>query len=104
MSNQEKSYDITIERNEHIIVRLDGHKFSTFTRDFKKPFDDIIGDAMKNVTMDLVSRFNAFTGYTQSDEITLFIPSLMKDGETYRKHAYNGRIQKLNSLSQALQP
>ena len=95
MSNQEKSYDIKIESKDHIIVRLDGHKFSTFTRDFKKPFDDVIGDAMKNVTVDLMSRFNAYTGYTQSDEITLFIPSRRGD---CKQHYYNGRVQKLNSL------
>lgn len=92
MSLQEKKYDTKIEPNEHIIVRLDGHKFSTFTKDFYKPFDNIIGNAMKQVTIDLVLKFNASTGYTQSDEITLFIPF------TERKHIYNGRIQKLNSL------
>ena len=92
MSLQEKKYDTKIEPNEHIIVRLDGHKFSTFTKDFYKPFDNIIGNAMKQVTIDLVLKFNASTGYTQSDEITLFIPF------TEREHIFNGRIQKLNSL------
>jgi tRNA(His) 5'-end guanylyltransferase len=68
---------------------------------------------MEKTTFDLVNEFNAYTGYTQSDEITLFIPSLqdktidncvkkshkldvrVKSGWT---HIYSGRVQKIVSL------
>lgn len=75
----------------YIIVRLDGHKFSKFTKKFKKPFDDIIVYAMKKTTIDLMKQFKAITGYTQSDEITLFF-----DKDNFID--FDGRIEKMISL------
>lgn len=67
---------------------------------------------MIETTKDLVERFSAYTGYTQSDEITLFIPSLKdvtvdnrkkkgKNGHKLHKrirddwtHGFSGRVQK----------
>jgi len=59
---------------------------------------------MEFTTKDLLDEFNAYTAYTQSDEITLVIPSLMTS-ENHKgtnkpqwKHAYSGRVQKMSSL------
>lgn len=95
----ESQYDYRIPDDHHLIVRIDGHKFSKFTKQFKKekPFCDIIADSMIEVTKKLMERFGAYTVYTQSDEITLVFPSLsgLSDGWT---HIYSGRIQKISSL------
>jgi tRNA(His) 5'-end guanylyltransferase len=58
------------------MIRLDGHKFSTFASPFRKPFDELLHRVMVATTADLVTRYHATTGYTQSDEITLVFPAL----------------------------
>lgn len=74
IKSYEKSYESKIEYDKHIVVRIDGHKFSKFTKGFIKPFDKILSNAMEKTTIDLVEKFGAVTGYTQSDEISLVIP------------------------------
>ena len=78
LGDRQKFYEKTTERvidpSQYIIVRIDGHKFSKFTKGFNKPFDEVLSTAMIETTKELVKRFNAVTGYTQSDEITLLIP------------------------------
>ena len=100
LKGYEADYEISIEPEKHLVVRIDGHKFSKYTRGFLKPFDEILSKAMELTTKDLLEEFNAYTGYTQSDEITLVIPSLMTvekhrgENRPLWKHSYNGRIQK----------
>lgn len=73
IKSYEKSYESRIEYDKHIIVRIDGHKFSKFTKGFLKPFDHMLSNAMEKTTVDLVEKFGAVTGYTQSDEISLVL-------------------------------
>ena len=47
MKNLEKEYDLEVGPNSHIICRIDGHKFSSYTRGFKKPFDEILSKAFE---------------------------------------------------------
>lgn len=56
-----------------IFIRLDGRSFHSFTKKLNKPFDTNLVDTMRKTTMALVNEWNAFLGYTQSDEITLVI-------------------------------
>ena len=76
------------------IARVDGHKFSTFTRGLRRPFDPRLHRAMCLTTANLVDHFGATTGYTQSDEITLVFPAAV-DPQTPRNA---GRVVKLASL------
>jgi tRNA(His) guanylyltransferase len=86
------------------IVRLDGSCFSKFTRDLRKPFDDLFQISMISTMNDLVEHFSARTGYTHSDEITLIFSNVcskeeyMEDNDKFT-HMYNGRIQKITSLT-----
>ena len=113
MKMYEAEYETNIESGKHIICRIDGHHFSSFTRGFNKPFDSIISKAMELTAMDLLTEFNATTSYVQSDEITLVIPSYEDNTVDNRKstkhklhklvrenwnHAYSGRVQKMASL------
>jgi len=56
-----------------IIIRLDGRTFSAYTKNFNRPFDDDMSNAMMETTQFLVKETNAVMGYTQSDEITLIL-------------------------------
>lgn len=100
LKEYEKRSETNISPDEHLIIRIDGHKFSKFTRGLKKPFDDIFREAMVRTTEELHERFNAHSSYTQSDEITLFIPTTEdKMQEQNRPHQFNGRTQKIASLA-----
>ena len=107
---------ILIKPCESFIIRLDGRSFSKFTKKFHKPFDIIFVKAMGLTTLDLIKQFEAQTGYTHSDEITLIFNSkcsedeyfeycekqsknlLTKDDKSLPIHMFNGRIQKILSL------
>lgn len=106
---------ITIKPHESFIVRLDGRSFSKFTKKFFKPFDIIFIKAMGLTTLDLIAKFDAQTGYTHSDEITLIFNSKSSESEyneylekqlnnlsiksdMITTHMFNGRIQKILSL------
>lgn len=63
-----------LTRRTPVILRLDGKAFHTFTRGYKKPFDDKIINAMRNATKYLVDNIQgARIGFTQSDEISILI-------------------------------
>ena len=100
LKEYEKRSETNISADEHLIIRIDGHKFSKFTKGLKKPFDDIFREVMVKTTEDLHERFNACSSYTQSDEITLFISTTedKMQGQN-RPHQFNGRTQKIASLA-----
>lgn len=54
-----------------VCVRLDGRKFSNFTRGLKRPFDEGMSQAMIKTAEYLLTETKAKIAYTQSDEITL---------------------------------
>jgi len=64
------------------IVRLDGHKFSRFTRFFTRPYDTRIHIAMVETAKSLLKDFNPVAVFTCSDEITLVFPAeVPQEGE-----------------------
>ena len=76
-----------------IIVRLDGKKFSSWTKGLRKPYDVRLSEIMKQVTIKLVEFSCAKIGYTQSDEITLVLLKPSERGQVL----HGGRYQKLAS-------
>ena len=55
-----------------VICRVDGKAFHSFTKGFKRPFDDILIKTMQETTKYLCENIQGCVlGYTQSDEITL---------------------------------
>ena len=76
MKNYEREFEHNILPYEAFIIRLDGRSFSKFTKKLFKPFDVNFVRAMSYTMKDLVVKFEAQTGYTHSDEITLiFAPT-----------------------------
>jgi len=107
LKGYESKCEIEIPSKSHICVRIDGHHFSSYTKGFMKPFDYILSEAFRLTSMDLLKEFNAVSVYTQSDEISLIIPSLLNtekhkgSNKPLWKHAYTGRVQKMASLISA---
>lgn len=57
-----------------VIIRVDGKAFHTFTRGFRRPFDEILVQTMQDTMKYLCENIQGCVlGYTQSDEITLVL-------------------------------
>jgi len=96
----EKEYEIEIPKSKHIVIRMDGKRFSKFTKKyFKKPFDIQLSNAMVESMKFVFKNFNASFGYTQSNEITLIIP---KNENDFYTHIFSGRVQKIASISASM--
>ena len=63
-----------LTRRVPVIIRIDGRAFHTFTRGFKRPFDEILVKSMQETMKYLCENIQGCVlGYTQSDEITLVL-------------------------------
>lgn len=74
-----------------VIARLDGKRFSKFTKGLKRPYDERLSNLMIETTKYLVKETNANCGYTQSDEITLVWYTDKIDSSIY----FDGRLFKM---------
>ena len=95
--NRAKTY---LVRRMPVIIRLDGKAFHTFTRGFKRPYDEIFHNTM-NATMKYLCENiqGCKIGYTQSDEITL----LLTDYDTLTTAAwFNYNVQKMCSVAASM--
>ena len=62
-----------------VAIRIDGKAFHTFTRNFQKPFDEVLIKSMQETMKYLCENIQGCVlGYTQSDEITLILVDYKK--------------------------
>lgn len=98
--NYENRAKTQLLRRTPVIIRLDGKAFHTFTRGFKKPFDNILTEVMQQTMLTLCKEIQGCVlGYTQSDEITLVLTDYKKL-ETAAWFDYD--IQKVCSVSASI--
>lgn len=98
--NYENRAKAKLLRRTPVIIRLDGKAFHTFTRDFEKPFDNILTEAMQQTMLTLCKEIQGCVlGYTQSDEITLVLTDYKKL-ETAAWFDYD--VQKICSISASI--
>ena len=63
-----------LQRRTPVAIRVDGKAFHTFTKGFEKPFDEVLGRAMRATMKYLCENIQGCVlGYCQSDEITLIL-------------------------------
>ena len=95
--NRAKTY---LVRRMPVIIRLDGKAFHTFTKGFKRPYDEVFHNAMNATTKYLCENIQGCKfGYTQSDEITL----LLTDYDTLTTAAwFDYNVQKICSVSASM--
>ena len=83
---------------EPIIIRIDGKAFRTFTKNLKKPFDDLFVRSMQQTVKYLCENIpNIIFGYQHSDEISLL---LIKD--EISTPWFNYDVQKVSSVSASM--
>ena len=95
--NRAKTY---LTRRTPVIIRLDGKAFHSFTKGFKRPYDEIFHSAMNQTLQYLCENIQGCKfGYTQSDEITLVLTdydTLTTDGW------FDYSVQKMCSVSASM--
>lgn len=87
-------------RRTPVAIRIDGKAFHTFTRGFKRPFDDVLIKSMQETTKYLCENIQGCVlGYTQSDEITL----ILIDYQNLNTSAwFDYKVQKVCSIAASM--
>lgn len=87
-------------RRTPVVIRIDGKAFHTFTRGFKRPFDDVLIKTMQETAKYLCENIQGCSlAYTQSDEISL----LLIDYQRFETSAwFDYEIQKMCSISASM--
>ena len=82
--------------NMNNIIRLDGNAFHTYTKGFKRPFDQDLIYAMDQAAIYLCSKIQgAKFGYVQSDEISI----CFTDYDSYESSLpFEGQVEKIVSV------
>ena len=98
--NYEKIPQIKLMRRTPVAIRIDGKAFHTWTKGFKRPFDEILIESMQETMKYLCENIQGcILGYTQSDEITL----ILQDYKTLTTEAwFNYEVQKMCSVSASM--
>lgn len=102
MKKYEARSDSVIDTTRAVVIRLDGKRFSRFTKGFDR-FDADLNACFEQTCLELLEEFHGCQFiYTQSDEISMFFPSRKKveeDKEEWKTGIdFSGRIQKLVSI------
>ena len=99
-NNYENISRYYLTRRMPIIIRIDGKSFHTFTKGFKKPFDDILVKTMQETMKYLCENIQGCVlGYTQSDEISLV---LVDYTELTTDAWFGNNLQKMCSVSASM--
>lgn len=96
----EKIPKTKLMRRTPVIIRIDGKAFHSFTRGFKRPFDDILIDSMQRTMKCLCENIQGCVlGYHQSDEISL----VLVDYQRLNSDAwFDYEIQKICSIAASM--
>ena len=87
-------------RRMPVAIRIDGKAFHTFTRGFKKPFDEVLMKSMQETTKYLCENTQGcIFGFTQSDEITLILIDYQKLNSSAW---FDYEVQKICSISASM--
>lgn len=100
MKGYENISRIYLTRRCPVIIRIDGKAFHSFTRGFKRPFDDILIKSMQETAKYLCENIQGCKlAYTQSDEISL----LLVDYEKITSQAwFENNLQKIVSIAASM--
>ena len=79
MKDYESTSKTRLMKRCPVMIRIDGKAFHSFTKGFKRPFDEVLIKSMQETTKYLCENIQGCVlGYTQSDEITLVLVDYKK--------------------------
>ena len=92
--------DYRLEPNSYICIMLDGKNFSRKIKNkFEKPFDKKFVEAMNETMQYLCANVQGCKfGYCQSDEISLVVSDIPKDGNSDATSFFGYRLCKIQSI------
>jgi len=105
VSTNEKQPIMKVDPSKIITLRFDGNNFSNIIPRLKKAgfleqgFSTTFAKIIQGATKKVMEKFNAISGFTQSDEITIIINKQVTDGAT---HTFSGRRDKLETLGASI--
>ena len=87
-------------RRTPVAIRIDGKAFHSFTRGFKRPFDEVLIRAMQRTMKYLCENIQGCVlGYHQSDEITLILVDYKKLNSSAW---FDYKVQKMCSIAASM--
>lgn len=100
MKEYERRNQYYLQKRTPVAIRVDGRSFHTFTRGFKRPFDDILIKSMQETAKYMCQNIQgAKLAYVQSDEITV----ILVDYDTLETDCwFNYRTDKLCSIAASM--
>lgn len=104
LGDRMKAYEapsrIELMKRTYTICRVDGKAFHTFTKKFKRPFDEVFMSFMDQTAQYMCEKImGARLAYVQSDEITI----LLTDFETHQTQAwFDYSLQKMCSIASSM--
>lgn len=89
-----------LPRRTYTLLRIDGKSFHTYTKGFKRPFDEDLMDAM-NITGEILCHHLSGSqfAYIQSDEISILLTDFDKPAT---EAWFDGNVQKITSVSASI--
>jgi len=103
---RERSTSGNVPGDRWISLRLDGSGFSRTVRVMRQKgilkqegFSETFASCMQLSLRALMEHFNALIGYTQSDEMIVFVPPTNVIRGEQQPHMRNGRVTKLTTLA-----
>lgn len=100
MKSYENKSKIYLNKKEPVILRIDGKAFHTFTKGFKRPFDEILIKSMQETAKYLCENIQGCVlSYQQSDEITLVLVDYKNpDSSAW----FDYKVQKCTSIAASM--
>ena len=100
MKEYEKRNQYYLQKRTPVAIRVDGRSFHTFTKGFKRPFDEVLMKSMQETAKYMCENMgNAKFAYVQSDEITI----ILVDYDTLETDCwFNYRTDKLCSITASM--
>jgi tRNA(His) 5'-end guanylyltransferase len=100
MKDYESTSKTRLMKRCPVYIRIDGKAFHSFTKNFNRPFDDVLIKTMQETTKFLCENIQGCVlGYTQSDEISLI---LIDYKELNTTPYFDYEVQKLCSISASM--
>jgi tRNA(His) 5'-end guanylyltransferase len=89
-----------LPRRSYTIIRADGKSFHSFTKGFKRPFDETLMGYMDRAAAAMCQQImGARFAYVQSDEISILVTDF---GTIHTDAWFQGNIQKMASVSASM--
>ena len=99
-TNFEDALRIQLPRRTHLVIRIDGRRFHTFTRNLERPYDRRLADALDRAAMALAAEMSGCRlGFGQSDEYSFLLTDFSTEHE---KMWFDGNVQKIVSVASSI--